>query len=410
MNSGNPSQTFGILELHRPADGVADVDIVAVHGLNGDARGTWTSKSTPTSWLSHPDFLPKYLPRARILSWGYNANISTWKGRSTSHDRILHHAHTLVAQLNADRELEEAVDRPIIFLCHSLGGIIVKKAIAYSASRTGPKISFLHSLYTCTYGILFFGTPHHGSSKANLGYVVEKIASITIPRRVLITESGLTKALREGSETLQDITDQFCPLMSRFRIFFFWEQVRTEVKCLNLTDYIVTEASAAPILDNTERCGIAANHSEMCKFESTSCQGFRDVVAALRRYCRSAPEVITSRVVQEKEVILQRRREEAVEIMRSCLPNFGLVGEESNDAWSPAAHQSTVACTETVNGSPGRGLVPGTRGSTSLSQLSAEGAVNDPIPRGRRMERFGGPSTATKAGDPGALCHTFEGG
>jgi hypothetical protein len=26
MNSGNPSQTSGILELYRPADGVADVE------------------------------------------------------------------------------------------------------------------------------------------------------------------------------------------------------------------------------------------------------------------------------------------------------------------------------------------------------------------------------------------------
>ncbi|EXJ61254.1 uncharacterized protein A1O5_12046 [Cladophialophora psammophila CBS 110553] len=369
MESGNPNQTFGIHELYRPTDGIADVDIVAVHGLNGDARGTWTSKSTQTSWLSHPDFLPKYLPRARILSWGYNANISTLKGKSTSQDRILHHAHTLVSQLNADRELEDAAERPIIFLCHSLGGIVVKKALAYSASRTGQKISFLHSLYTCTYGILFFGTPHHGSSKANLGSVIQKMASVTIPRSVLNTESNLIKALREGSETLQDINDQFCPLISRFRIIFFWEQERTEVKILKLIDYIVTEASAAPILDNTERCGIAANHSEMCKFESTRCQGFRDVVAALKRLCRSAPEVIMTRVLREREVLLQRRRDEAAEIMGTCLPNFGLAAEHSNDTLSPDAPRSILACTKAGNSLVGRRLLD-TGGQSSLSQLA----------------------------------------
>lgn len=51
------------------------------------------------------DLLPKYLPNARILTWGYNANVLSLKGRTTSSDRVLQHAQTLVAQLQADREV-----------------------------------------------------------------------------------------------------------------------------------------------------------------------------------------------------------------------------------------------------------------------------------------------------------------
>ena len=47
-------------------------------------------------------------------------------GRASA-DRILQHAQTLVAELVADRELEDASERPIIFICHSLGGIVVKR-------------------------------------------------------------------------------------------------------------------------------------------------------------------------------------------------------------------------------------------------------------------------------------------
>jgi hypothetical protein len=80
--------------------------IVAVHGLNGNAIQTWTSDSDEAvCWLSHPDFLPKYVGYARVLTWGYNANVSSSKGKMSSSDRVLQHAQTLISQLHADREV-----------------------------------------------------------------------------------------------------------------------------------------------------------------------------------------------------------------------------------------------------------------------------------------------------------------
>lgn len=95
--------TLAFMRRFLDADLSTQSSFVAVHGLNGDAMKTWTSGNI--CWLNHPDLLPKYLKRARVLTWGYNANISSLTGKSTSSERILQHAQTLVAQLHADRNV-----------------------------------------------------------------------------------------------------------------------------------------------------------------------------------------------------------------------------------------------------------------------------------------------------------------
>ena len=80
-----------------------------MHGLNGDAVKTWTAEAETVCWLNHPDLLPKYIKRTRVLSWGYNANISSLMGKTTSSERILQHAQTLIAQLHADRDVSSYI-------------------------------------------------------------------------------------------------------------------------------------------------------------------------------------------------------------------------------------------------------------------------------------------------------------
>ncbi|GAP91029.2 putative cytochrome P450 [Rosellinia necatrix] len=283
----------GIKEVYRPADDDAEIDIVAVHGLNGDALRTWTSRKNGVCWLYHPDFLPRYVRNARVLVWGYNSSFGTLTGVEPSENRIHHHAQTLVAQLYADRKLENMTEKPIIFLCHSLGGLVVKRALSYAHSRSSDKLAHLHTIFTCTYGMLFFGTPHHGSSKASLLLMLQRLTSLAVPGRFGRVEKGLVKALEEESETLQNITDYFTPLMKDFHIHFFWEQERTDLKYTK--DYIVGKESAAPAFDDTERSGIHADHSGMVKFEDSASSGFRLVAATLDRYCTEAPEAISQR-------------------------------------------------------------------------------------------------------------------
>lgn len=113
-----------LYEIFTPAsDGRIDLDIVAVHGLMGNPYTTWTKGRDPNGkpWIM--DFLPAQLPHARVFSYGYDSNFI----RSSSVAGIPEFAMNLLAWLKLRRSTETERQRPLLFICHSLGGIIVKK-------------------------------------------------------------------------------------------------------------------------------------------------------------------------------------------------------------------------------------------------------------------------------------------
>lgn len=278
--------------------------------MNENSTDAWLDKSDPGNeilWLR--DLLPRSIRAARVLSIGYNAYASSFYGNG-SVDRIQQYAHTLVADLQADRALESCSQRPIIFICHGLGGILVKKALAYSSTRTSKNVQHLNSIFTSTFAILFFGTPHNGSHKAD--WFVSPSAKATNHLVESRDESQLLSVVEKESEALQMITDQFAPLVKQFHIFFFWEQVPTKIG--NRMDFIVEESSAAPMIDNTERSGIPATHAGMIQFPGPGDSSYRTVIEALARYCREAPPVISRRWKSAVDLLRQARVHEASEL------------------------------------------------------------------------------------------------
>jgi hypothetical protein len=111
--------------------------IVAVHGLDGKRDKSWTAKNN-VNWLR--DLLPADIPQARIFSWGYEAK--THGTFSIKSQTIYDHARSLVSDLCREGRLTEVRKayvgivhklndlqtrrRPIIFVAHSLGGLVVK--------------------------------------------------------------------------------------------------------------------------------------------------------------------------------------------------------------------------------------------------------------------------------------------
>ena len=71
--------------------------------------------------------------------------------------RVAEWADRFLEIVQQHRRVQRTEQRPILFICHSTGGIVVKQALSKTAEGKS-------SIATCCLGVTFFSTPHHGSS------------------------------------------------------------------------------------------------------------------------------------------------------------------------------------------------------------------------------------------------------
>ncbi|KAK1613488.1 hypothetical protein BDP81DRAFT_513692 [Colletotrichum phormii] len=305
-----PSRPFGLEVLVEGRDPV--VDIVAVHGLNGHREHTWTA-SGGKHWLR--DFLPTDLPNARVLCWGYDAN--THSSSSVSIQYLYDHARELVADLTRKRGLtnvcnhltvvssgntdsNQSRERPIIFVVHSLGGIVVKSALIHSDTAREGALAEHRSIKTSTHGILFMGTPHQGGNGVQLGRVLVNVASIFVS-----ADDRLLKHLERESEWLQQQLGQYEPISGDFVTKFAYEVYKTPTPLGQIT--VVPRASAVvPGQADGEPIAIHADHISMVKFASKEDPSYVKVSEVLQIMVANAGNNIRSRWETEERVTRAR--------------------------------------------------------------------------------------------------------
>lgn len=187
----------------------------------------------------------------------------------------------------------------------------MKRALAFSSTRRTQAVEHLRSVFMSTYAIIFLGTPHNGVRKDSM-LMQHQHAPLDRPG-----PSQFVLNLLRGSEMLQEITDQFAPLMKRFAVYNLWEQKKTRVG--DVSAYVVEEDSAAPTWDDAERCGISATHNEMIKFSDVHDHGYRVILGALVRYIESAPALIQYRWEKDMEALEHERQLEAEDLLKPPL-------------------------------------------------------------------------------------------
>ncbi|CAK7228384.1 hypothetical protein SCUCBS95973_006863 [Sporothrix curviconia] len=278
----------------------AKVDIILVHGLNGQPKRTWTA-SNSLYWPA--ELLPETLKdcHANVLVYGYNADVySRSSDASPSDNFIYQHAMSLVSHLTAHRKSKGASRNPIIWIAHSLGGILVKRALLYSNDLRDVEHEAFRSIYVSTYGIIFLGTPHTGSGLAFWGRVLQGMSALA-PKKLFDSESILIKSLKQDNERLQEINTHFLDIYQRFRIQMVHENQKTDLKGTN---------SACPQLPGVTYYGIEADHSHMCKFDGPNAPGYRTMTTAVQEWVKEAPDVIEVRWrVEEEDSEARTRRE-----------------------------------------------------------------------------------------------------
>ncbi|RKK17486.1 hypothetical protein BFJ65_g7820 [Fusarium oxysporum f. sp. cepae] len=275
------TRTFpsGIKALCSPEG--ATTDVVFVHGLNGNRERTWTAQGATEPWPK--TLLPVALPKARVLAFGYDASVADWRGM-VSQSRIGNHSWNLLIALAGYRDNDGTNERPIIFVCHSLGGLVCEDALVISGQR--PE-RHLKNITRSVHGIIFLGTPHHGAGLARWAELVSRYIGL-----VKQTNSNIVQVLRRESEVLARIQDSFHTMiksritegLSPIEISCFYEELP-----LPGVGLVVPQDSA--ILPGYIPVGIHGDHMGMTKFASQDDPGFVAVCGELQRWAREIDEV-----------------------------------------------------------------------------------------------------------------------
>ncbi|KAH7466543.1 hypothetical protein FOMA001_g16824 [Fusarium oxysporum f. sp. matthiolae] len=247
----------------------AQFDIVFVHGLNLKGKSshgydTWTADLNGGRRIFWPkELLPTSVPNLRVMLLAYNSNI-VWNAAFAG---ISDHANSLMNELVLKRQ--ESPDRPIIFICHSLGGLVVKQALLLEKPEFQDAIN-------STRGLVFFATPHRGATgdAVEIGFILADIARAM--RRE--TSNTLPELLEKNSRLADTLSRSFAEKRDQFHIISVYE-----TRPMKPYGIIVGKTSA--VLEDPPRretqLDINRDHSAICKFPSADNRGYQQFIGHL---------------------------------------------------------------------------------------------------------------------------------
>ncbi|KAH0607856.1 uncharacterized protein H6S33_001908 [Morchella sextelata] len=255
--------TYGLRTLYPPEgeDRSILVDIVAVHGLGGDAIQTWTATNGSDSKLWLSDILPGVLKKdiltsdssyVRVLTFGYDASIFVQPAEANT-KRLQNFASALLNGLDDDDlRQDEDKNRPIIFIGHSLGGLVIKQALNIAHSN-----STLGHILASTKAIHFYSTPHAGANVKAWAEVLGRMSGSL----GMAGTSQTAKALGTWSPELLDLSDAFTERATGIAITTFYETMAEPGGVM-----VVDEGSARSGPSGSRIVPLNKTHREMCRF------------------------------------------------------------------------------------------------------------------------------------------------
>jgi pimeloyl-ACP methyl ester carboxylesterase len=171
-------------------------DVVFVHGLSGKSHSTWRyGKVGAPDHFFWPEELGRDLPDCGIWSFGYAAGFTELGNPGMVMDK---RAGNLAQQLIA-----YGIGRkPLIFVTHSMGGLIVKALVSYRSADDDRTTLVDH-----VRGIVFCGTPHLGSAFAAAAERMSFFFGGWFYTRIRI-QSHL-REMRSKADGLDSLHDQF---------------------------------------------------------------------------------------------------------------------------------------------------------------------------------------------------------
>ncbi|KAG0620136.1 hypothetical protein M758_4G192000 [Ceratodon purpureus] len=305
-NCENNAKKIGdttIYEFHKP-EGQPKVEIVFIHGLQvGDYENaywkTWCTRDRsqcwPQTWLK-----TKFENDAWILSVSYDSSaLNTYQSGNTN-------SKEMGKKILGDM-IRAGIGKggcPIVFVCHSLGGLIVKEVVLRASEESGDEYcKFLNNIQA----FFFYGTPHSGSDLHNF-MIVRVLRSILNILSVIggvfgiPTESSNVKFLEVFDVERTKLNSTFLTLRGKdhgqWKLFVVAEGAKTKFL------WVVPIASAKVGVEEDEfYVSIGVNHQDICKPKNAEDEGYLRLVKWIKT------------VLKEEEKRKRRKEEIPIELL-----------------------------------------------------------------------------------------------
>ncbi|KAI1135696.1 hypothetical protein F5Y05DRAFT_168773 [Hypoxylon sp. FL0543] len=283
-----------------------EIDIVFVPGLGAHPEESWKSEDTGFNWTT--DGLVRDFPRARILLYMYE---SAWTGSLKVKQFMSNIAMTLLNGLSSKRE-GRVQRRPIVFIGHSMGGLVIAKAITIADSRRDK----FPVMFEAIAAAIFFGTPFGGapvaSAAAMYAYCAEKIGTAY--------SSKLLDLMKPEDEGLRELVHEFMRLVGKLSpkidlLCFYEEQPTDFSKMAGLPSLFGLSKLAIPksyaefvsrdsaTLQGVEEQGLARNHRGLVKFDGPKDEQWNQFVKdPLKRIIHGAQLAVKNRLNSVRDI------------------------------------------------------------------------------------------------------------
>ncbi|XP_041660677.1 protein SERAC1 isoform X2 [Cheilinus undulatus] len=255
----------GVYILHPQTRGNQEIkaDVLFIHGILGAAFKTWRQKDRdaleeekepeneddyaecwPKSWLAAD------CPNLRVLSVEYDSHLSDWMAKCPAENQrksLAYRSQELLKKL----KLAGVGERPVVWVAHSMGGLLVKKMLLDAVEDPD-----MHELLKNTKGILFYSVPHHGTF----------MAEYSVNVRYLLFPSIEVRELCKDSPALRNLNENFLNMAKKreIQVLSFAETLPTNIGPMIKILVVPTQSASLGIGELIE---VDVDHLNICKPE-----------------------------------------------------------------------------------------------------------------------------------------------
>ncbi|KAM3500983.1 hypothetical protein MY10362_005939 [Beauveria mimosiformis] len=240
--------------------------VVLVHGIGGHWKDSWVFSDF--NWID--SFLQADVEKADLAaefwSFGYDSRTNT-----NSVANVKDVARDLLDRIHLHQPRGS-----IIFVAHSLGGLVVKQAINMAHVDNGRFGALLKSIEGC----VFLGVPHGGADKVWWKTVPGRMVKVcTVGAKGNI---NFAKSIERSSDIWLDIAEEFAKYAQALQIHSFYEL--NQIYSVQMVD----KASARTGLSNEVLHSTAADHVNMNKFRQGDHQRYQTIGGAIKELVQRA--------------------------------------------------------------------------------------------------------------------------